>query len=99
MNKPYRTYTEEFKLEALDLMKTSGKSAAQIEQGLGIMEGLLVKWCDHPQMKPANGDTSWCPVTCRGPAGDPAVAASVSGDRTGMGYPKEAVSIFSQREQ
>ena len=43
----YRKYTEEFKLEALELLKTSGKSAGQIERDLGITPGLLVKWRDR----------------------------------------------------
>jgi transposase len=40
----YRTYTEEFKLEVLELLKSSGKSAGRIERELGITPGLLVKW-------------------------------------------------------
>jgi transposase len=40
----YRNYTPEFKLEALELLKNSGKSAGQIERDLGITPGLLVKW-------------------------------------------------------
>jgi transposase len=43
----YRTYTEEFKLEALELLKSSGKTARQIERDLGITPGLLVKWRDR----------------------------------------------------
>ena len=45
MNKrKYRTYTPEFKLEALELLRNSGKSAGQVERELGITPGLLVKW-------------------------------------------------------
>jgi transposase len=40
----YRTYPEDFKLDALELLKSSGKSAGQIERELGITPGLLVKW-------------------------------------------------------
>jgi len=40
----YRTYTDEFKLEALELLANSGKSAGQIERELGITPGLLTKW-------------------------------------------------------
>ncbi len=40
----YRSYTPEFKLEALELLKNSGKSAEQIERDLGITPGLLRKW-------------------------------------------------------
>jgi transposase len=51
----YRTYTEEFKLEALELLKTSGKSASQIERELGITKGLLLKWRNRYQVV-AKGD-------------------------------------------
>jgi transposase len=46
----YRTYTEEFKLEALELLKNSGKTFRQIERDLGITPGLLVKWRDRYQV-------------------------------------------------
>ena len=46
----YRTYPEEFKLEALELLKSSGKTARQIERDLGITPGLLVKWRDRYQV-------------------------------------------------
>ena len=46
----YRKYAEEFKLEALELLKSSGKSAGQIERDLGITPGLLVKWRDRYQV-------------------------------------------------
>ena len=46
----YRTYTEEFKLEALELLKSSGKSGGQIERDLGITPGLLGKWRDRYQV-------------------------------------------------
>jgi transposase len=42
--KKYRTYPKEFKLEALEMLKRSDKSAGQIERELGITPGLLVKW-------------------------------------------------------
>lgn len=40
----YRKYSQEFKLEALELLKCGDKSAGQIERELGITPGLLVKW-------------------------------------------------------
>jgi transposase len=40
----YRIYPQEFKLEALEMLKTSGKSAGEIERKLGITAGLLIKW-------------------------------------------------------
>jgi transposase len=44
MKKSRRTYAREFKLEALRLLETSDKSAAQIERDLGISGGCLSRW-------------------------------------------------------
>ena len=44
MKKTRRKYTREFKLEALRLLETSGKSATQIERDLGIGSGNLYRW-------------------------------------------------------
>jgi transposase len=44
MTKRRRTYSREFKLEALRLLETSGKSAVQIERDLGIGAGGLSRW-------------------------------------------------------
>ena len=46
----YRKYTEEFKKEALELLKSSGETSRQIERDLGITPGLLVKWRDRYQV-------------------------------------------------
>ncbi len=46
----YRTYTDEFKREALELLKSSGKSAGQLERELGITTGMLLKWRDRYQV-------------------------------------------------
>ena len=53
--KRYRTYTKEFKLEALELLATNEKSVAQIERDLGIKTGLLLKWRDRYQVTNENG--------------------------------------------
>ena len=39
-----RTYTAEFKREALRLLEASGKSRTQIERELGIGAGCLCRW-------------------------------------------------------
>ncbi len=44
MKKDRRSYTREFKIEALRLLETSGKSASQIERDLGIGQGNLWRW-------------------------------------------------------
>jgi transposase len=46
-----RTYTDEFKQEALRLLQSSGKSAQQVERDLGITKGMLVKWRARYQVR------------------------------------------------
>ena len=41
---PYKTYTREFKLEAIRLMETSGRQPAEIAMQLGIRRNQLYKW-------------------------------------------------------
>jgi transposase len=53
--KKYREYAEEFKLEALALLKSSTKSAKQIERELGITAGMLLKWQNRYQVVAAVG--------------------------------------------
>jgi transposase len=50
MGKRIRTYTREFKVEALQLMARGEKSAAQLERDLGITKGMLLKWRDRYQV-------------------------------------------------
>lgn len=44
MKKQRRQYTREFKMEAVRLLETSGKSARQLERELGIGSGNLSRW-------------------------------------------------------
>ena len=44
MKKVRRSYTREFKVEALRLLEASGKSASRIERDLGIGHGNLRRW-------------------------------------------------------
>ncbi len=48
----YRSYTEQFKLEALALLERHEKSAGQIERELGITPGMLLKWKARYQAVP-----------------------------------------------
>jgi transposase len=45
MPKEQRTFTREFKLEAVQLAHKSGKSQAQIARDLGIADSTLHHWC------------------------------------------------------
>ncbi len=44
MRKSQRTYSEEFKRQAVQLLETSGKSKIQIARDLGISNSYLSKW-------------------------------------------------------
>lgn len=43
-NPKYKYYPKELKIEALETLRTSGKSMAQIERELGISPNLLARW-------------------------------------------------------
>jgi transposase len=45
MSKQQKTYTREFKLEAVRLIKSSGKPISQIARDLGVSETALYNWC------------------------------------------------------
>jgi transposase len=44
MTKSRRTYTDEFKREAVQLLESSGKAARQLERELGIGKTCLSRW-------------------------------------------------------
>ncbi|MGQ9850293.1 MAG: transposase [Aggregatilineaceae bacterium] len=100
MDKRYRTYTQEFKLEALELLKSSGKNAVQLERELGITKSLLLKWRDRYQVRREQGEVSLAP---RGLA---AAQAEVRALRRQLAIAeqerdilKKAVNIFSRLER
>jgi len=45
MQKTQRTYTREFKIEAVQLVQASGKSMSQVARDLGIADSTLHHWC------------------------------------------------------
>ncbi len=45
MQKEQRTFTREFKVEAVQLVQSSQKSQAQIARDLGIADSTLHHWC------------------------------------------------------
>jgi transposase len=45
MQKEQRTFTREFKVEAVQLVKTSNKPMTQIARDLGIADSTLHHWC------------------------------------------------------
>jgi transposase len=45
--KPYKTYTKEFKLEALRRMRESDRPASEVARELGIRRNQLYKWAEQ----------------------------------------------------
>ncbi len=56
MSKQRKTYTREFKLEAIRLAETSGRPVTQIERELGLSQGTIAHWRHQAQR---NGDESF----------------------------------------
>ena len=48
---PYKTYSREFKLEAIRLMNESDRPSAQIATELGIRRNQLYKWKEQLETK------------------------------------------------
>lgn len=53
MEEKRRQYTREYKIEAVRLLKESGRSKAQIARELGIHDSLLTRWKAHLEVRPA----------------------------------------------
>lgn len=49
--KPYKTYTKEFKEEAVRMMETSDRTAVEIAMELGIRRNQLYKWKEQMESK------------------------------------------------
>jgi transposase len=100
MSRNYRTYTKAFKLEALELLESSGKSGAQIERDLGITKGLLLKWRDRYQVKKANGEARLEPSDLEAAqAENRRLRRQLAIAEQERDILKKAVSIFSKLEE
>ena len=53
--KPYKTYSREFKVEALRLAAVGDKPATQVARALGIRVNLLGKWKKQLEQEAATG--------------------------------------------
>lgn len=49
-----KTYSDEFKRDAIHLLETSGKKLSEIEQELGLPHGLIRKWKQRFQINAAD---------------------------------------------
>ena len=48
---PYKTYTKEFKLEAVRMMQESNRPSSEIAMELGIRRNQLYKWAEQLEAK------------------------------------------------
>ena len=55
---PYKTFTREFKLEAIRLMRESGRPSSEIAAELGIRRNMLYKWKEQLESKGDNAFSS-----------------------------------------
>jgi len=53
-----KTYTEEFKQDAVRLVETSGKPKTQVARDLGISESALYRWLKEYGAKPPQSTTA-----------------------------------------
>jgi transposase len=54
--KPRRHYTEEFKREAVELIRSTGKSQAQIARELGVSDHNISRWwLEYGRAEPSDG--------------------------------------------
>jgi len=97
MGEHRRSYPEELKRNALELLRTSGKSAATVARDLGIDSGLLSRW-QREEAKEGNGKKAF---TGQGVPRDEEVARlkrEVNDLREANEILKKAVAIFSVKE-
>lgn len=53
MSSKKKKYTDEFKAEALQLLRSSDRAASSIEEELGITKGLLSRWRRQAEIEKA----------------------------------------------
>ena len=100
MSRNYRRYTKAFKLEALELLESSGESGAQIERDLGITKGLLLKWRERYQVKKDNGEARLEPSDLEAAqAENRRLRRQLAIAEQERDILKKAVSIFSKMER
>jgi transposase len=95
MTQKRRTYDREFKIEAVRLAETSGKSMKQLEQELGIGQGCIRQWKrklagDGANAFPGNGNVPANEVEIR------QLRRELEIVRQERDILKKAVAIFSQ---
>ena len=103
MKKRKREYPDEFKEQAINLLRTTDRSASDIERELGITQGLLSRW---NRKKAATEGTSIAPRAKRPLQGDESMAEQIrqleqenARLRQEKEILKKAVAIFTHPNQ
>jgi transposase len=95
MSKTKKQHSREYKLEVLELLKTSGKSKAQLERDLGLYPGQIKTWqkalaADGEHAFPGTGHQSETEAELR------RLRRELEITRQERDILKKAVAIFSQ---
>lgn len=93
MGNKKRKYTDEFKSEALQLLRSTGHPASMIEEELGITKGILSKWRRNDEIEKAG--TGYRPEGESQEAKIKRLEREVSILRQEREILKKAVAIFS----
>ena len=97
MSKQQKTYTTEFKQEAVQQVKRSGKPMSQIARELGVSEGALWRMV-QTMGRAGRASLSWQWASERRAGGDPPPQAGTLRDEAGARYCKikKVVGIYSR---
>jgi transposase len=61
MERPRRSFTEEYKHQAVELVMSSGRSITSVTKELGLRDSVLRRWVDKIRQEPASA--AWRPTT------------------------------------
>lgn len=54
MERPRRSYTEEYKRQAVELVMSSGRSITAVAKELGLRDSVLRRWVDRVRQQPTS---------------------------------------------
>ena len=54
MERPRRSYTEEYKQQSVELVQSSGRSITSVAKELGLRDSVLRRWVDRVRQKPTS---------------------------------------------
>ena len=63
MERPRRSYTEEYKQQSVELVQSSGRSITSVAKELGLRDSVLRRWVEQRGVKREPTAASWRPTT------------------------------------